>query len=329
MRGMVLDGVGLLCPVRYCLPTVEVTTEAHAPLVYVHIPKTAGTAFRRLIGRQYPERFRKAPNTFTHSSEAEERVRRILADSPPPLAIAGHLVFGLRDVLPPGARYLTILRDPVERTLSHYAYLVAPRDPAERPHGLLARETPYRSDLTLEECLADPRYLPDNLQTRMLVARRSPFEDLPADALERAKEHLRHRFAFVGVTERLDEFTALLTVSLGWRAALPRQTRVGERRIDRSSLTPSELRALEEHNVRDRELYELARELQDSAAGAHAAELEFELEVLARARELREAGGVEPVADGSRDRQVDARARLLLEHERAYRQSRKVSRGRG
>ena len=40
------------------------------------------------------------------------------------------MVFGLRDVLPADARYLTVLRDPVERTLSHYGYLVAPRDPA-------------------------------------------------------------------------------------------------------------------------------------------------------------------------------------------------------
>jgi len=223
--------------------------------VYLHIPKTAGTSFRRLISRQYAGRFRKTPNTFTHAQVAEERLRAMLAGEPPPLAIGGHIVFGLRDALPRDARYLTVLRDPVERTLSHYGYLVAPRDPVERPHGLLEHGTPYRADLTLEESLADRRYLPDNLQTRMLVCRRSPFEELPPDALDLAKRHLRD-FAYVGVTERLDDFFA----ALGWRPPASRRRRVGER-PSRSSLNREQLRAVEEHNALDLELYAVAEEL--------------------------------------------------------------------
>src|SRR5262245_36888531 len=116
---------------------------ADQPLVvYVHIPKTAGTSFRRLVASQFPERFGVAPNTFTHAEVAEERLRAMLGEELPPLAIGGHIVFGLNDALPANARYVTVLRDPVERTLSHYGYLVAPRDPVERRHGLLARETP-------------------------------------------------------------------------------------------------------------------------------------------------------------------------------------------
>ena len=223
-------------------------------LVYIHIPKTAGTSFRRLISRRHPGRFRKAPNTFTHAEVAEERLRAALAEVPPPLAIGGHMVYGLRDVLPGEAKYLTVLRDPVERTLSHYGYLVMPRDPKERPHGLLERTTPYRADLTLEEALADGRYLPDNLQTRMLVSHRSPFETLPPDALDRAKSHLR-AFAHVGITERLDDFVA----SLGWQASPVERRRAGER-PERSSLAPGQLRALERHNALDLELYALAAE---------------------------------------------------------------------
>jgi hypothetical protein len=305
-----------------------VTSESQPVLVHIHIPKTAGSALRRLIARQYGDRFQKAPNVFTHPDVAEQRLRAIVDAGPRPLAIAGHVVFGLRDVLPADSRFVTVLRDPVERTLSHYGYLVAPRDPVARQHGLLSRETRYRPELTLEECLADARYLPDNLQTRMIVCRRSPFDDLPSDALTQAKEHLQTGFAFVGVTERFDELAALLTTSLGWRSRIPTRARVGELRPDRSSLTAAERRAVAAHNALDLELYAHASELQERAVALAASEVELELEVVARARELR--GGAAPALPPPNDpraRLVEARAGLLLEDLRADRLRRKRARG--
>jgi hypothetical protein len=241
--------------------------ESQPLLVQIHIPKTAGSALRRVLNKEYGERFRKAPNTFTHAQVAEERLRARAAgeDGAPPQAIAGHIVFGLRDVLPADSRYVTVLREPVERTLSHYGYLVAPRDPKERQHGLLARDTPYRPELSLDEALEDRRYLPDNLQTRMIVCRRSPFEQLPGDALAQAKDHLRSRFAFVGVTERFDEFAAVLARAFGWTPRVAPHKRVGELRPERASISPAELRAVEEHDALDLELYAVASELQEQA----------------------------------------------------------------
>jgi hypothetical protein len=297
-------------------------------LVLIHIPKTGGSALRRIIEREHGDRYRKTPNVITHPEVAEERIRAALADeSSPLLAMAGHIVFGLRNLLPPDTRYVTVLREPIERTLSHYGYLVAPRDPSTRQHGLLSRDTPYRPELSIEECLQDPRYLPDNLQTRMIVCRRSPFEDLPGDALEQAKEHLRERFAFVGVTERLDELVALLTTAYGWQSRIPTQARANEARPRRGDLSPAALEAIEAHNALDLELYEFARELQDRAVERAASEVELELAVLGRARELRD--GAAPIASPPADvrsRLVEARAQLLLEEEQVARLRRKLSR---
>ena len=49
----------------------------------------------------------------------------------------------------------------------------------------------------------------------MLCGIVSPWDELPADALQRAKENLA-AFDFVGTTERFDEFVALLNIALGW-----------------------------------------------------------------------------------------------------------------
>jgi galactose-3-O-sulfotransferase len=303
-------------------------TGSHPLLALIHIPKTGGSSLVKAIRREYGESFGKsrAPthgvsrpikraNAIVDPVLAEAKLRALgeAADGSRPPVVAGHIVFGMRDLLPPDTRYLTVLREPVERALSHYAYLVEPLGPRSRPRGLLARGTPYRPEMTLEECLDDPRYLPDNLQTRMIVSRRSPFEPLPADALEQAKDHLAKRFAHVGVTDQLDELTALLTTAYGWSLALPVRTLVSQGRARRSDLAPATLRAIERSNMLDAELYEFACGLFERAVEEDASEVRLQLDILHRAAE-REGGAAPatPPRGDLRARLVDARAELVI-----------------
>jgi hypothetical protein len=303
----------------------------HPLLALLHIPKTGGSSLVKTIRREYGEPFRKSPNAIVDPILAEAKLRALgeAADSSRPLAVAGHMVFGMRDLLPPDTRYMTVLREPIERTLSHYAYLVAPRDPKSRPHGLLARGTPYRPEMTLEQCLEDSCYLPDNLQTRMIVSRRSPFEPLPPDALEQAKDHLAKRFAHVGVTERLDEMTALLTTAYGWASRLSLRTRVSRGRVRRTDIAPATLRAVERSNMLDAELYEFACGLFDRAVKENGAEVQLELDVLRRAAE-REGGRAPttPQPSDLRARLVDARAELVIREEKIEQLRHKLARAR-
>jgi hypothetical protein len=305
-----------------------VSSERQPLLVQIHIPKTGGAALRGIISSELGGRFKQKLNTITHPEKAEARIRAIGAgEGVRPPALCGHIVFGLRDLLPPDTRYVTVLREPVERTLSHYGYLVAPRDPALHPHGLLSRDSPYRPEMSLEECLSDPDYLLDNLQTRMIVCRRSPFEELPVDALEQAKKHLQERFAFVGVTERLDELIVLLTTAYGWRLRIPGRRHVSGARLQRADLSPATLRAVEAQNALDLDLHVFARGLMDRAVEAVAPDVGLGLDSLDRARELQ--GGAAPSASPPTDlrsRLVEAQAELLVQEAQVARLRSKLAR---
>jgi hypothetical protein len=161
----------------------------------------------------------------------------------------------------------------------------------------------------------------------MIVSRRSPFEPLPADALEQAKEHLQRSFAFVGVTEQLEEFIALLTVALGWPTRLPMRVRGSQSRLGRTEVAPDTLRIIERSNELDAELHAFARGLLGRALEQAGPEVRLELDIARRAAEWTDGGArVEPPPDDLRAKLVDARAELVIRDARIERLERKLAR---
>ena len=113
-------------------------------LVLLHIPKTAGMTLAGILQYVYGDAFRggvgesrflpderRMPNVFSRPEHVEGRLRS-LRKKGTIRALSGHLTFGWADRLPPDARWVTVLRDPVERTLSQYYYFV---DPPPRRSG--------------------------------------------------------------------------------------------------------------------------------------------------------------------------------------------------
>lgn len=198
-------------------------------LVLVHIPKTAGTTLAGLLRYHYRGgAFRGAANALRDPAGAETRLAAI-ARRPKIRAVAGHVTVGMVDAALPDSTLLTILRDPVDRTLSHYDFVVRPPEGRKKPAGSGLTPPglqPPSPELTLDEALAT--YIPGDLQTRMLCGIRSPYDALPDDALDRAKANL-DRCAFVGTTERFDEYLTLLNAELGWPPTAYRAARANTR----------------------------------------------------------------------------------------------------
>jgi len=277
------------------------------PIVFLHIPKAAGTTLSEILRHHYPgQTFAGGINVFQRLGDARPHLEAA-AKSGKLRALSAEVTFGLASEYLPTARYITILREPVERTLSQIWYLRAGHGAGQVRPGT-PQSTP---DLTLDEAISGG-YVLDNLQTRMLCGIVSPFDALPADALERAKHTLAERFAYVGTAERFDDFLALLNLGLGWPTVPYQRKRVNPLSTGRDGFSARELRRLEEGNALDRQLFEHADVLLTRALEAAGPALADELEVLRRALPLGSRARKGRALDAGAIRGLPLEARVAL-----------------
>ena len=246
-------------------------------IAFVHIPKTAGGTIKSMFDVAYTDAgLYDAGNYFRDREKAiskldkPERVWEAWREQGGRVMI-GHVPYGLmRRHLPTDTRYITFMRDTVDRVLSnYYREFGGGGDPARRRSAPGASPRKGRPG-SLEEAMVALR-LPqlNNFATRLLCGEAAPEGDLAPTAVEDAKANLRS-FAFVGITERFDESLALLQGKLGLGAVPYQEKRHVNRQRPPIEDTPHEQRELIlEHNQLDAELYAYAQDLFEQAlAGA-------------------------------------------------------------
>lgn len=230
-------------------------------LFFMHIPKTAGLSIIDILDSFYPpEQIFPLHSLGDHrfsDYKLEELARYRL--------VRGHFTFGPNDdgiynYLTPKPVILTMLRDPIERTISAYRHLI--------------RQSEIPATVTLEDFLTQGTYRNrvDNRQSYFLIGdvpgnlRRDTAETRfsPEVQLYLAKERLE-QIAFFGMTERFRESIQLLTYTLSWKPVeeYPEVNRAPEP-FDMSSLSPETMNRLMELNTIDLPLYAYAVELFES-----------------------------------------------------------------
>jgi hypothetical protein len=192
------------------------------PVYFLHIEKTAGSSVHRVLTGALPNN-RVCPVRLWQDLEG------VNPDDIRDFALySGHLTGAFSDFVGRRLRTVTILRDPVQRSISHYAHVR--RDSASLYHKL-AKHMSLR-----EFCLhPETRQLIENYQTRALagadfsaprpwpkeIALPGSFEQMN-EMLVRAQAAMKDCIA-VGITERLSDTLTLFSDVLGvkWSGVTP------------------------------------------------------------------------------------------------------------
>lgn len=233
-------------------------------IIFSHILKTGGLAFSNIMNRQYkPNFFMAAQEPFKIRREIN-KLEKIAKDSDHKIqAVSGHVGIGLHELLPQSSKYITILRDPVDRLLSQYYHCC---------RGGLA--------ISIKDFVSMQPRFSYNLQTRFLSGfefneqlkgawDESYFFNVDSDyyrakcttaMLELAKHNLKENCYF-GLTERFEESVLMFRQRLGWnwKNIWYIKTNIGTNRPDKE-VDSDVLECLQKANELDIELYRYAKQ---------------------------------------------------------------------
>ncbi|MCK5057140.1 MAG: sulfotransferase family 2 domain-containing protein [Candidatus Aminicenantes bacterium] len=223
--------------------------------IFLHVAKTAGTTLNQVLGREYADilSFYIPKESESHFEDFKNRLKNENA-----ALIRGHFEFGWHYFLSRPFTYFTILRDPVERVISEYFYIL--RSPGHPLFSHVAKKNVSLVDFV-------KKWNAPNLQTKKIsgttFAKNSGVsQDVEVNAdnmLKMAKENLNKHFAVVGLTERFDETLILFKREFGWDWPFYIRDNVTKDKVAGEDIPSSTIDIIKEYNRLDIELYEYAK----------------------------------------------------------------------
>jgi hypothetical protein len=236
---------------------------AEEAVIFLHVPKAAGSTLNRLIEWEYPlfEIYSIDPVFYRWSWAhlqrlSTKRLSRIRI-------FKGHMLFGLHTILPQSATYITVLREPVDRVLSAFYFMRS-----YKLHPLYWRLK--FGNWSLEDYVKRSRR--ENVQCKILAGAEYN-KPCTAEICETAKENLLRYFSVVGLSERFEESLALMKLRFGWKLRRYSSFNVTRTRPRKADIPRSTLYLIEEKNSFDISLYEFAAKVFQTAVNTRSAEV--------------------------------------------------------
>lgn len=200
-------------PIRVSVP--ERPRKQRPTLLFMHIPKSAGTSFREAIARNY----KTSEIAYLYPQEPGFRIRS-LEDLPldqrsrTRLMVGHEVYYGVHQHIPNEYLYFTVVRDPITRVWSNYIHLLQTNDKrifdGAKPESLEEIfESKSRGDI-------------DNVMVRFFSGLPYvPAGTVNADLYKMARSNMRSAFPYIGLQTDLNKAYAWLRERLDWRIESP------------------------------------------------------------------------------------------------------------
>jgi Sulfotransferase family len=244
-------------------------------LFFLHIPKCAGTSLidtLSKVGRQSYLVISKSP---TSKLAALNELKRQLSwrwwNRRKIRLVMGHDVFcGMDQAFQRPAFYFSFLRDPVERYISHYRYLVDCAENARHPLHSFATEIVNRSGqpISLQSFVEQRRLC--NFMTNHLASAMHPdlstkrWDIVDGKELRRLAEACLRKLAFIGFVDSFEQDSQYLCQVLGIDY-IPQKSNPSLSRIDHQ-LDETLIELIRDRHRLDLWLYQLAKKIRAEQA---------------------------------------------------------------
>jgi len=221
-------------------------------LIFLHIPKTAGSSLYSILENQYPSarsfkiKSKNIPESLRQFKNLPLEKRREIK------LVYGHMNFGIHNSIPVNARYFTLLRNPVERIISHYYYVL------RRPGHYLYQKV-KQGKMTLKDYVSSAISTElNNGQVRLISGTGSRFRygQCPYSLLEKSKENLKEKFVLTGLIDFFDETILMLKERLNWEIPVYFKEKVTLKRHPVKDIDEDTIEVIKNYNRLDLELYE-------------------------------------------------------------------------
>ena len=249
--------------------------------LFLHIPKCAGTTLVKSFARLGSKRHVTLPYSAQSKHEAIGQIHAELGERGSStdrlVAISGHAVFcGLHEISLRPAHYITVLRHPQSRYISHYQYLVdcAGNENHSIYHNAKSLVMRSGKPLTLEQFAEQG--LARNMMTRHLAATswdgdftmRKNTQCDREELLDLAIAGLR-AMDLIGLVEEFPE--DLNRICSLVRVPVARIANRSVTRVDPAQITPRVKKLIADNNRLDMQLYEVAVQLRSERLSKAAA----------------------------------------------------------